>query len=1209
MNSTTIDQEQQEQQQSSSSNRTTTTTNRNIFGRTDQQLAHHLLRTTTSYHSQYQKDTKLHKLTSIPKLRRASSKVFSQFPHPFTTSSSIETPAATSQATSNPSHESDLIETIQASSPTLIEHSRTNYYNKDSISDYDPITSADIRSFEDDGQEGSLQDALDLGDPNSITDTIVTLTTTEEPDRESLLASNSIIHLNQQQQQHYHQTHPLQQQDHHHSTPSSSSSTTLNPVNNTAHSLTTYSLSTQSSELKLKLTIKTSLTPRSSTAPKPSTAHLGQPSRESALSIVANGPAALPSRLSGCSPRSPELSQGGNQNQKGAHLKGNSTPPEDHQVHRSTLVDPRRSPNSSAHLAPSNIRGLGSFFDKAVNYMFDTDAHSYDSRLTTDLWIIGGQQFSGVWKWEEVHDEGPFEDLGLPSGNGNTGTGSGSDASHNPPISLKKRTGLRRVTVTRKSFEVVMPGRKNVNTPISPSSPSPSPEPSFGVLSSHNSTPHPSKVDDATLLPASVTHSYPPVFYHAFASIIGLTYRTDFPPIPCTSDRSKSSAIGAAGARVGGMLATLSLNIGRTGKKPRSGQGGSRSPSPHRHPNDRADDDDRTSDSTTSFRGLNSDVGWGCMLRTGQSMLANALLVTHLGRDWRRPITSITSPSSSASVDPLYARLLSWFIDSSSPLAPFSVHHFTSKGKELGKEVGEWFGPSTAAGAIKALTNQFLAAGLGVATDVDGTVYRSDVFNASSFTTSSRTSVDHPSSSTKTTWQRPVLVLINVRLGLDGVNPVYYEAIKATFTFPQSVGIAGGRPSSSYYFCGHQGDSLFYIDPHHSRPAIPFEEPPRPLMLPAQKINLNPRHSFGKQDRDWEQVSSTDTDSLMSGSAGSEKIVYMAKKSQNHSKNQPGNSSSISVNLRREQLDDFYASAYPNSALQSFHPEKVRRMNLSALDPSMLLGFLVRDEAEWEDLTSQVTPAWMRSNVESSNSRTSADFRPSDDSDLGVDSWSEPEDWGTNSRTEDHTSSSGPNSQSTGMEDNDESMMDGRLDDTESSTNVDSMSIIDDEGWDNIESGSVKPDRNQAINSPQPIEDSNPSNSHKAHRLTQPILPIRVSSRNAFGSTHGRAQSVNIQQTFPQGTSTIRSVQSPYRHTTIVVVVLPTSQLNPTPTVSPTHHQHSSSTRDEPRARNISAATVRARQSDDQLADSEETLNHRERRRLDSQGSLRPLRA
>lgn len=48
------------------------------------------------------------------------------------------------------------------------------------------------------------------------------------------------------------------------------------------------------------------------------------------------------------------------------------------------------------------------------------------------------------------------------------------------------------------------------------------------------------------------------------------------------------------------------------------------------------------------------------------------------------------------------------------------------------------------------------------------------------------------------------------------------------FTWPQSVGIAGGRPSSSYYFVGTQADALFYLDPHHARPAVPLRPPPPP---------------------------------------------------------------------------------------------------------------------------------------------------------------------------------------------------------------------------------------------------------------------------------------------------------------------------------------------------------------------------------------------
>jgi cysteine protease ATG4 len=37
----------------------------------------------------------------------------------------------------------------------------------------------------------------------------------------------------------------------------------------------------------------------------------------------------------------------------------------------------------------------------------------------------------------------------------------------------------------------------------------------------------------------------------------------------------------------------------------------------------------------------------------------------------------------------------------------------------------------------------------------------------------------------------PTLVLVGIRLGISGVTPVYWEALKESLQLPQSVGIAG----------------------------------------------------------------------------------------------------------------------------------------------------------------------------------------------------------------------------------------------------------------------------------------------------------------------------------------------------------------------------------------------------------------------------------
>ncbi|KKY35346.1 putative cysteine protease atg4 [Diaporthe ampelina] len=121
----------------------------------------------------------------------------------------------------------------------------------------------------------------------------------------------------------------------------------------------------------------------------------------------------------------------------------------------------------------------------------------------------------------------------------------------------------------------------------------------------------------------------------------------------------------------------------------------------------------------------------------------------------------------------------------------------------------------------------------------------------------------------------PTLILVGTRLGIDKINQVYWESLTATLQLPQSVGIAGGRPSQSHYFVGAQqagdnsepGSYLFYLDPHFTRPALPFYE-------------------------DVEKYSKEDIDSC--------------------------------------------------------HTRRLRRLHVREMDPSMLIGFLIRDEDDWD---------------------------------------------------------------------------------------------------------------------------------------------------------------------------------------------------------------------------------------------------------------------
>ena len=86
--------------------------------------------------------------------------------------------------------------------------------------------------------------------------------------------------------------------------------------------------------------------------------------------------------------------------------------------------------------------------------------------------------------------------------------------------------------------------------------------------------------------------------------------------------------------------------------------------------------------------GFRTDTGWGCMIRSAQCVLANALVLLQLGRDWRR-----------GEQEDLERSIIQRFADD--PLAPLSIHRYVSIGDIFcGKAPGEWFGPSAAARCI-----------------------------------------------------------------------------------------------------------------------------------------------------------------------------------------------------------------------------------------------------------------------------------------------------------------------------------------------------------------------------------------------------------------------------------------------------------------------------------------------------------------------------
>mmetsp|Transcript_19514 Transcript_19514/g.29358 ORF Transcript_19514/g.29358 Transcript_19514/m.29358 type:complete len:562 (-) Transcript_19514:38-1723(-) len=243
---------------------------------------------------------------------------------------------------------------------------------------------------------------------------------------------------------------------------------------------------------------------------------------------------------------------------------------------------------------------------------------------------------------------------------------------------------------------------------------------------------------------------------------------------------------------------------------------------------------------------ITTDAGWGCMLRSAQMMLGQALRMHYKDRRWKPPQSLAQRRH-----DKFTKQIMTWFADFPSRTENiYSLHNMVAVGLSKYETLpGEWYGPSKASYVIRDLCRleEKRQEGCQVEKPIfrvhvapQGTVYKDSIYELMTKSHDLKQEKvqeeikvcsqlpSHPldpnflpdpnirSTQESITWDASLLLLVPLRLGLQSFNEDYALQLAHVFSFPQCVGFLGGRPRGARWFYGATSDgvNLYGLDPH-----------------------------------------------------------------------------------------------------------------------------------------------------------------------------------------------------------------------------------------------------------------------------------------------------------------------------------------------------------------------------------------------------------